>query len=605
MKQGIHIILLGSVAFLAQPALAHTSPVPPTVVLAPADDAQRLKALFAASDEDSLKLNPNMALSRGDMRYADQIGNNLTDKYEAAAKAAAEKNLAGLANIDRSKLNETDQLAYDVFEYSNKQALKNYSDAIRPIIRARPMNHFYGPHTGYPTFSSGKGTAPFKTLADYDNALTRHAQYPGVIDAAIARFREGKANGYLETKLTVTNMIAQIDAQLAQSVEDSSYFGPIKMMPASFTPADKARLEAAYRTAIAQNIHPSLVKLRDYLQTDYLPSAREGVGLMHMKDGAAYYQHLMDQTLTIHMTPDEVHNLGLSEVARIKKGMEDVRTEVGFKGNLTAFFDYLRTDPKFKKPSREALTQGYYDIGKTVDTKIGALFSTIPKTKLEIRPYEEFREKYEAGGSYNRGTPDGSRPGIFYFNAYNLPERTTPGMTTLYLHEGAPGHHFQNSLAQENTALPNFLRFGGFTAFGEGWGLYAETLGQEMGLYKDPYQRFGTLSAEMHRAMRLVVDTGIHAKGWTRDQAVQYMLDNSNMGRSNVEAEVDRYIAIPSQALAYKIGALTMLRLRDKAQKALGPKFDIKDFHDQILMTGRLPLEILEAKIDRWIAAKK
>lgn len=604
MKQGIRIILLGCASLLAQPVLAHTSPPTPVVVKPPAE-ADQLKALFAASDEESLKLNPNMALSRGDMRYADQIGNNLTDEYEAAAKAAAEKNLAGLANIDRSKLNETDQLAYDVFAYSNKQTLKNYSDAIRPIIRARPMNHFYGPHTGYPTFSSGKGTAPFKTLADYDNALKRHTQYPGVIDAAIARFREGKANGYVETKLTVTNMIAQIDAQLAQSVEDSSYFGPINMMPASFTPADKTRLEAAYRAAIARDIRPSLVKLRDYLKNDYLPSAREGVGLMHMKNGAAFYQHLMDQTLTIHMTPDEVHNLGLSEVARIKKGMEDVRTEVGFKGDLNAFFDYLRTDPKFKKPSREALTQGYYDIGKTVDTKIGALFSTIPKTKLEIRPYEEFREKYEAGGSYNRGTPDGSRPGIFYFNAYNLPERTTPGMTTLYLHEGAPGHHFQNSLAQENTALPNFLRFGGFTAFGEGWGLYAETLGHEMGLYKDPYQRFGTLSAEMHRAMRLVVDTGIHAKGWTRDQAVQYMLDNSNMGRSNVEAEVDRYIAIPSQALAYKIGALTMLRLRDKAQKALGPKFDIKDFHDQILMTGRLPLEILEAKIDRWIAAKK
>jgi len=282
-----------------------------------------------------------------------------------------------------------------------------------------------------------------------------------------------------------------------------------------------------------------------------------------------------------------------------------VKQEVGFQGGLPQFFEYLRTDPKFKKPTREALTQGYYDIGKAVDAKLPTYFSTLPKAKLEIRPYEPFREKFQAGGSYEQGTPDGSRPGIFYFNAYDLPSRTTPGMTTLYLHEGSPGHHFQISLAQENADLPAFMRFGGNTAYVEGWALYAETLGYDMGFYKDPYQRFGTLSDEMLRAMRLVVDTGIHAKGWTREQAIDYMLAHSDMGKTDATAEVERYIAIPSQALAYKTGAMTIQRLRKKAEAELGSKFDVREFHAQVLMTGALPLAILEQKIDRWISSKK
>ena len=265
----------------------------------------------------------------------------------------------------------------------------------------------------------------------------------------------------------------------------------------------------------------------------------------------------------------------------------------------------MRTDPKFKLNSRDALTQGYYDIGKLVDAKISTQFKYLPKAPLEIKPYEEFREKYEAGGSYQQGTPDGSRPGTFYFNAYDLPSRTTSGMTTLYLHEGAPGHHFQISIAQENEKLPAFMRFGGNTAYVEGWALYSETLGYEMGLFKDPYQRFGTLSDEMLRAMRLVVDTGIHSKGWTREQAIEYMLANSDMGKTDATAEVERYIAIPSQALAYKIGALTIMRLKDKAKKELGKKFDVREFHNQVLNTGALPLTVLEKKIDDWIATSK
>jgi uncharacterized protein (DUF885 family) len=333
--------------------------------------------------------------------------------------------------------------------------------------------------------------------------------------------------------------------------------------------------------------------------------AREQVGLSAMKGGEGLYQYLIEQTTTLPLKADDVHNLGLSEVARIKSGMETIKNEVRFKGTLPEFFEHLRSDPKFKMASRDALTQGYYDIGKKVDATISAQFKYLPKAPLEIKPYEEFREKYEAGGSYQQGTPDGSRPGTFYFNAYDLPSRTTPGMTTLYLHEGAPGHHFQISIAQENEKLPAFMRFGGNTAYVEGWALYSETLGYDMGLFKDPYQRFGTLSDEMLRAMRLVVDTGIHSKGWTREQAIDYMLANSDMGKTDATAEVERYIAIPSQALAYKIGALTILRLKDKAKKELGKKFDVREFHNQVLNTGALPLTVLEKKIDAWIAASK
>jgi uncharacterized protein (DUF885 family) len=285
--------------------------------------------------------------------------------------------------------------------------------------------------------------------------------------------------------------------------------------------------------------------------------------------------------------------------------MDMVRREVRFPGDLGAFFEHLRTDRKFQPKSRQALTERYYEIGRKVDAELSRFFSAVPKARLEIRPYEPFRERFEAGGSYESGTPDGSRPGVFYFNAYDLPSRTTPGMTTLYLHEGAPGHHFQVSLAQENETLPAFMRFGGNTAYAEGWALYAETLGYDIGLFKDPYQRFGTLSDEMLRAMRLVVDTGLHAKGWTRDRAVSYMLSNSNIGRTDAIAEVERYIAIPGQALAYKLGALTIQRLRAKAQAELGAGFDIRSFHDQVLNTGALPLSVLEHKIDAWIAASK
>ena len=581
---------------------------PSDIVAAPAKSkkattpAENLRKLFVDSDEASLKRNPLNALFRGDLRYADRLGDFDTEASFDADRAAGESDLRNLRAIPRDKLSATDKIAYDVFEAQTLDALKKLTPEILALTKVRPINHFFGFHTFYPTFASGKGAAPFKTVLDYDNNLKRHKEFVAYLDRSIGRFREGMGTGVVETKLTIRNVIEQLDAQLKQAPEDSPYYAPAKAIPDTFSASDKVRIPGEYRAAIADGIYPSYRRLRAFLADEYLAVAREEVGLSAMKGGPVLYQQLIESTTTLKMQPDEIHNLGLSEVARIRTAMEGVKTEVGFKGTLGEFFENLRTDPKLKPASREALTQGYYDIGKKVDGVIGTYFSTLPKSKLEIRPYEPFREKFEAGGAYEPGTPDGTtRPGIFYFNAYDLPSRTTPGMTTLYLHEGAPGHHFQISLAQESADLPPFMRFGGNTAYVEGWALYAETLGYEMGYYKDPYQRMGTLSDEMLRAMRLVVDTGIHSKGWGRDKSIEYMLANSDMGKTDATAEVERYIAIPSQALAYKIGAMTIQRLRADAEKRLGARFDIRKFHAQVLMTGALPLTVLEKKIDDWV----
>ncbi|MCV0382361.1 MAG: DUF885 domain-containing protein [Erythrobacter sp.] len=600
-----HALLAGSALMLgacaAVPGSTDSGAAGPVAAAPDASAHDRLFALFAEADERDLKLNPLSALFRGDMRYADRLGDFLTDEYNQTSRANAEANLAGLRTIDRAALDQTDRIAYDVFAYNQQEVLKGLTPEILALTEVRPVNHFSGFHTFYPTFESGDGAAQFETVEDYENAMSRMADYVALTDRAIAKFREGMGSGVLETKLTIGNVIEQLETQAAMDLEESPYWGPIRNLPEDFSAAEKARLTTAYRQSVSE-VFAANKRLHDFLKAEYYPVARESVGLAQMKGGAALYNQLIEQTTTLPLTADYLHNLGLSEVERIKAGMMEVKDEVGFTGTLPEFFDYIRTDPRFKPKSREDLTQRFYAIGREVDAKIPAFFSEVPETPLEIRPYEPFREKFEAGGSYQSGAPDGSRPGIFYFNAYDLPSRTTPGETTLYLHEGAPGHHFQISLAQENEALPAFMRFGGNTAYVEGWGLYSETLGYPMGLYEDPYARFGTLDDEMLRAMRLVVDTGLHSKGWTRDQAIEYMLANSGMGRTDATAEVERYIAIPSQALAYKVGALKIQELRAKAEKALGDRFDIKAFHAQVLGTGALPLPVLEAKIDRWIA---
>ncbi|PHR14304.1 MAG: DUF885 domain-containing protein [Sphingopyxis sp.] len=600
---GTSLLATGSIA-MAQPLTAASAAAIEHHEDAEMTEGEKLKALFAKSDEENLRRNPIGALFRGDERYADQLGDYISDEYFAGEKAAESAELAALEKIDRSKLSATDKIAYDVFKRDKQQALKGYSDEIMALTVVRPVNHFSGFHTFYPDFASGKGAAPFKTVKNYEDNLKRHKQFIEISDRSIDRFREGMESGVVETKLTINNVIEQLATQIALGLDNSPFMAPTKNFPEDFSDADKARLTKEYAAATT-DIFAAYQRMHDFLKNEYLPVAREGVGLSAMKGGDILYQNLIENTTTLPLKADYIHNLGLSEVARIKTEMEAIKDEVGYEGTLSEFFEYLRTDPKFHPDSREGLTQAYYDIGKKVDAKIGEQFKILPKSPLEIRPYDESIEKFQAGGSYQSGTPDGSRPGVFYFNAYDLPSRSTSGITTLYLHEGAPGHHFQISLAQENTDLPNFMRFGGNTAFVEGWALYAEKLGYPMGLYTDPYQRFGHLDDEMLRAMRLVVDTGLHSKGWTRDQAIQYMLDNSSMGKTDATAEVERYIAIPSQALAYKIGALTIQRLKKEAQDALGDKFDVREFHNQVLNTGALPMTVLETKIRDWVASQK
>lgn len=599
MSLRLAALLLASLSPIAVAAPLHAAPAE-----AQTADA-RLKKLFADSDEANLKRNPIAALFRGDFRYADRLGDYISDAYFAAERKAGENELRRLNGIDRAALSPTDQIAYDVFKWQTEINLRGLQPDMLALVAVRPIDHFNGFHTFYPDVASGQGAAPFKTLLDYENNLKRHREYIVLIDRAIGRFREGMKSGVVQPRLVVNNVIDQLNLQIAQGVEGSTFYGPVNQFPEGISAADQSRLRADYAATIKLGIIPAYVRLRDFLKNEYLPVARDGVGLVAMPGGPKLYDYLIESNTTVKMNADEVHNLGLSEVARIRKEMDEIRVQTGFNGDLKAFFNYFRDDPKFQFSSKEDMRDTFLAIGRKVDERVREQFSTIPKSPLEIRPVPEYREKTDAGGSYNSGTPDGSRPGIFYYNSYDLPSRSKPESETLYLHEAVPGHHFQISLAQENEALPNFMRFGGNTAYAEGWGLYAETLWKELGVESDPYYRFGGLNDEMLRAMRLVVDSGIHAKGWTRDQSIQYMLDNSGMSRTDATAEVERYIAIPGQALAYKIGQLTILKLKARAQATLGDKFDPREFHAQVLMTGALPMAVLEKKIDDWIASKR
>ena len=594
------IALLLSAAPL--PALAQTVPPPATQPGDGPEDA-RLKALFQNSDEAFLRRNPVQAIFRGDLRYADRLGDYLTDARLVTDERAVRNDLAALNRIDRSKLTPVDQLAYDVFRHDKTVELRGFAPEILRINRLLPIDHFSGFQTFYPEFASGTGAAPFRTTLDYDNNLKRNRDYAAVIDRAIVRFREGMRAGVVQPKLVVRNMIEQFNNLIAQGIEKSVFYAPVQSFSTAVPIADQQRLRIAYAASVRDVILPAHQRMRTFLTDEYLPASRDTVGISAVPGGDRLYAYLIESSTTLPLAAEDVHRLGLSEVARILKEMDAQRAKVGFGGTLAEFFAVLRSDARFQPKSAAELRERYLAIGKRVDARVREQFSLIPRTPLEIRAVPTFKEKTDAGGSYQGGTPDGSRPGVFYYNTYDLPSRYTWGMEVLYLHEAVPGHHFQISVAQENAALPAFMRFGGNTAYAEGWALYAETLWRDLGVETDPYQRMGGLSDEMLRAMRLVVDTGIHAKGWTRDQAIAYMLANSPMAPTDATAEVERYIAIPGQALAYKIGQLTISRAKAKAQAALGARFDPRAFHATVLDTGALPMPVLEAKIDRWIAA--
>ncbi len=555
-----------------------------------ASEQQRLYALFESSDAAFIGRNPVAAFFRGDFRQADELGDGFSLAYFAAERAAAQESLAALRAIDRAALGPNDQIAYDVLEYSQQRTIEQTNPVNLRFEAALPVDHFRGFHIFYPQISSAGGVMPFETLADYENALKRHAQVGGLIDEAIARMRAGVTDGVIHPRLTVETMIAQLDTQLNMTTGEMPYFSPVANFPDSFAAADRARLEGEYRRAIEDQLRPALQKFRTFLAEEYLPASRTSVGIDALAGGNAYYRFRIAETTTLPLTAEEVHELGLAEVARINAALVEARAEAG------------NRKPKIYK-DKESLTAAWYEMARVVDPKLDLLFAEQPKTTLEIRPYEEYREKFNLAASYNPGNVETGKPGIFYFSGYDLPNREVSPTYALYLHEGSPGHHFQIMIAYENEELPAFLRFGGFTAYGEGWGLYAESLGYEMGLYDDPLDRIGALAGgELLRAVRLVVDTGIHAKGWTRDQAIDYMVANGQQ-RDFATSEIARYIVWPGQALAYKVGELKIKELRRRAETALGDRFDVKAFHAQVLDTGGLPLTVLEAKIDRWIAA--
>lgn len=569
------------------------------------DEDARLALIFAQDARREGEVDPLERLYRGELPDPAAFSKVFTDELDALALAAAQENLAALARIDRARLTPARQLSYDIFLRAKRQEAAWLQPAVRALTAPRPLNHFGGLQVEFPTLMTQGGAVAYETESDYRRALALDAAFAKVLDQAIVRFRQGMASGVVESRLTVGNMIVQIDALLALGVEGSPFYSPVKRLPERMPAALKAQLRAAYAKTIGEEVLPAYRRLRTFLATEYLPASRERPGLSAMPGGAGLYRRLIERQTTLTLGAGQVHRLGLREVARIQREMDQVRRELGFAGDLHQFFEAVRTDPRFHPRTKEDLARGYAAIAKAVDAKIPDYFLRRPRTPLVIQPYPEYREKFEAGGSYNQGSPDGSRPGTFFYNTYDLPSRFTSGMTTLYLHEGIPGHHFQISRAQENPTLPDFQRFGGNNAFVEGWALYAETLGYPMGFYKDPIQHWGTLDDEMLRAMRLVVDTGIHTKGWSREKAIDYMLANSGMGRTDATSEVERYIANPGQALSYKLGAMTIQRLRAKAEKALGAKFDVRQFHEQVLDSGALPLPVLEAKIDRWIGGMR
>jgi uncharacterized protein (DUF885 family) len=577
----------------AQPAASTTS--------APADPAKTLNDLVEAYFERILEMNPLFATFIDDHRYDDRLANNISPEAVAAATALEREYLAEAEKIDPNGLSGQDRLTWDIFVRDRKL---NIEGATYPA-ELLPINQFFSLPNFFAQLGSGTSVQPFGTYDDYENFLGRARDFAVWMDQAIVNMRAGMERGVVQPRVVIERAIPQLEAQIAEDWEKSLFHRPVETLPESFTEEQRTALTAKYQEAVTGTIVPAYRRVRDFLRDEYLPKCRDAVGMSALPGGGAWYAYLVKTTTTTALTPEEIHQIGLDEVARIKAEMEAVKTQVGFKGTLPEFFEYLRTDERFYYTEPEQLLDAYRAQKEKVAAAAPQLFSLLPKADFEVRPVEEFRAKSQAAASYQPASPDGSRPGIFYVNTYDLKARPNYNIEAIFLHEAAPGHHFQISIQQELPGLPRFRRFGGYTAYDEGWGLYAETLGKELGMYEDPYQYYGKLAAEMLRSIRLVTDTGMHHKGWTREQALAYMRENSSMPETDAIAEIERYIAIPSQALAYKVGQLKLSALRAKATEALGDKFDVRAFHAQVLEDGALPLDVLEGKIDRWIAAQK
>lgn len=568
-------------------------------VAAPAADADtELARIVDEYFEESLRLSPLQATFIGDGRYDDRLENPASAAYAGEVAASDRRFLARARALDPARLTPASRLTWEVFVYDRELALE---DAEFPAWLL-PIDQFSSLATLVAVLGSGASAQPFRNVRDYENFLKRSHDFVIWADTAIASMREGVRRGVTQPRMLMLKVVPQL-REIADVTrpEDSVFWRPIANVPETVPATERARLAQAYRAAISGEILPAYRRLADFIEKEYVPAARTSVAWTALPGGEAWYRHLVRASTTTDMTPAEIHALGLAEVGRIRAEMEHVKTRVGFTGDLQAFFRFLKEDPRFYYASGAELLQGYRDLKKRIDALLPKLFDDFPKAGYEVREVESFRAASSAAAFYEPPSADGTRPGVFYVNTYNLRAQPKFDMETLSLHEAAPGHHFQIAIQQELTGLPRYRRFNGYVAYQEGWALYCESLGRELGLFTDPYQWYGRLNDEMLRAMRLVVDTGLHTQGWSREQAIRYMLDNSSMAESDVVAEVERYIAVPGQALGYKIGQLRISALRARAEAALGPRFDVRAFHGVVLRDGALPLPVLEAKVEGWI----
>jgi uncharacterized protein (DUF885 family) len=568
---------------------------------AAADSSTAINRMFDNYWEDRMKLYPVEATANGDSRYNDILQNDVSTAFIAQAKSFYSRYADSIKTFNRETLNENDKISYDIF----KREMGIQLESFQFHDELMPLSQFGGLHLTFGQLGSGEGNQPFKTVKDYDDFLGRIKGFADWTDTAIANMRQGMKEGYVLPKSLTMKLIPQVKSFVTTDAKQNLLYGPVNRLPKEFSSAEIMRITAAYTTAINTEVVPSFKKLTDFLEKEYLPKSRNSSGIDSTTNGNAKYQFLIRQWTTTNKTPEEIYQIGLSEVARIKTEMEKIKTKVGFTGSLDSFFKYISNDKKFmiyKTP--EEVLAGFRAIQVKEESYLKKLFGRFPKTKFEIRRTEAFREA-SAAAEYNQATADGSRPGVFYTPIPDASKFNYTAMETLFAHEAIPGHHYQISLQQENESLPKFRRFSWYGAYGEGWALYTESLGDELGLYTDPYQKMGSLGDEMHRAIRLVVDVALHTKGWSREKAIAYMLANEPVDERAATAEIERYMAIPGQALSYKIGALKIRELRNKYQQQLGNKFNIAAFHDEVLKDGCMPLDVLEKKMDDWAAKQQ
>ncbi len=552
--------------------------------------------------DQSLALNPINATAAGDTRYNDQFPNLISEEYWDKLKSHFQKFRDTVKHFDETNLTESEQMSKDILYWDcdmNLRGLSFQNERLMPINQMWSINLVIG------QFASGASAQPFKTVDDYTNWLKRLEGFNEWLQTAKTNMQEGIEEEFVLPKSLIKKVIPQFEVLATTTLEEHLFYSPINNFPADFSQEDKNKLTKAYTTFLTETLVPSFNDLYQFFKTDYINAGRESSGISDTPYGKAYYEYSIKKYTTTDMTADEIHELGLKEVARILSEMEKVKKQVGFKGDLKSFFNYVRENKDLMPYTEpQQIIANFNAIHDKMKPQIEKLFDLKPKTPFEVRQTEAFREA-SASAEYNPGSLDGTRPGIFYTPIPDASKYNVFSDEALFLHEAIPGHHYQISLTQENQNLPDFRKTLWYSAYGEGWALYTESLGKELGLYTDPYQYFGMLGMEMHRAIRLVVDTGLHAKGWTREQAIEYSLNNEAESEASIISEIERYMANPGQALSYKIGQLKIRELRAKATEALGEKFDIREFHNQVLQTGCIPLQLLEDKINAWIQNKK